>query len=59
VTGSRKAALGPSGLTPHWSDNCAGVAQGRAASLPDISAELAVRGIMNERGNAYSAASIR
>ena len=32
--------------------------QGRATSLREISAELATRGFMNERGNAFSAASI-
>ena len=36
----------------------AGVAEGRPASLREISAELAVRGFINERGNFYSAASI-
>ena len=36
----------------------AGVAEGRPASLREISAELAVRGFINERGNPYSAASI-
>jgi hypothetical protein len=35
----------------------AGVAEGRPASLREISAELAVRGFINERGNPYSAAS--
>jgi hypothetical protein len=33
-------------------------AEGRPASLREISAELAVRGFINERGNPYSAASI-
>jgi DNA invertase Pin-like site-specific DNA recombinase len=32
--------------------------KGGQRSLRDISAELAARGLMNERGNAYSAASI-
>ena len=36
----------------------AGVAEGRPASLREISAELAVRVFINERGNPYSAASI-
>ena len=36
----------------------AGVAEGRPASLREISAELGVRGFINERGNPYSASSI-
>jgi hypothetical protein len=37
---------------------CAGVAPRGQRSLREISAELAMRGFMNERGNAFSAASI-
>jgi hypothetical protein len=41
-----------------WSVNCARRPKGGQRSLRDISAELALRGIMNERGKPYSAASI-
>jgi hypothetical protein len=50
------AELTPSWL--FWALTCAGVAPRGQRSLREISAELAMCGFMNERGNAFSASSI-